>query len=110
MPNKRKGHHVAPLSLTVVESRVLTIRGEKVLLDSDLALIYGVSTKALNQAVRRNSERFPPDFRFQLTKGERTKVVTVCDHLRRLKFSPTLPPPDEPPRPRIGFSASRAEP
>jgi len=79
------------LPALTVESRVLTIRGEKVLLDNDLALIYGVSTKVLNQAVKRHTERFPPDFRFHLTKAERTDVVTTCDHLRHLKFSPVLP-------------------
>lgn len=75
----------------VLETRILTIRGRHVLLDSDLAGAYGVSTKALNQAVRRNAQRFPPDFCFQLTKAERQEVVTNCDHLGHLKFSPTLP-------------------
>ena len=77
--------------LAAVESKVLTVRGENVLLDADLAAIYGVSTKALNQAVKRNAARFPPDFRFRLTKGERAEVVTERDHLRQLRFSPTLP-------------------
>ena len=89
-PIKRIRRSTPPPALTL-ESRVLTIRGEKVLLDSDLALIYGVSTKVLNQAVKRHVERFPPDFRFQLTRAERTEVVTTCDHLRPLKFSPVLP-------------------
>ncbi len=57
----------------------------------DLAEIYGVPTKALNQAVKRNIDRFPDDFMFQLTKHEKEEVVTNCDHLKRLKFSPTLP-------------------
>jgi hypothetical protein len=91
MPIKRIRRSTHAPALTAVEARVLTIRGENVILDNDLALIYGVSTKALNQAVRRNGERFPPDFRFQLTKPERTQVVTTCDHLRHLKFSPVLP-------------------
>ena len=55
-------------------------------MDADLAEIHGVSTKALNQAVKRNAERFPEDFRFQLTAAEREEVVTTCDHVRRLKF------------------------
>src|SRR5213083_2267260 len=54
-----------------VERRICLIRGEKVMLDSDLAEPYGVPTGALNQAVRRNAERFPADFMFQLTEGER---------------------------------------
>ena len=61
------------------------------MLDADLAAVYGVATKAFNQAVRRNIERFPRDFRFQLTRAERDEVVTNCDHLRRLKFSPVRP-------------------
>lgn len=74
-----------------LEGKILIVRGHKVMLDADLARLYGVGTKALNQAVKRNKERFPEDFMFQLTKREKTEVVTNCDHLRRLKFSPTLP-------------------
>src|SRR3990167_1643754 len=70
---------------------ILMIRGQKVMLDADLADLYKVPTKALNQAVKRNKERFPGDFMFQLTKDEKTEVVTNCDHLQRLRFSPTLP-------------------
>ena len=54
--------------LVQIESRILEIRGQKVMIDADLADIYGVPTKALNQAVKRNLERFPRDFMFQLTK------------------------------------------
>ncbi len=57
------------------------IRGEKVIVDADLAEFYGVQTKVLNQAVRRNMERFPADFMFQLNKNEKLEVVTNCDHL-----------------------------
>ncbi|MBI5387333.1 MAG: ORF6N domain-containing protein [Verrucomicrobia bacterium] len=74
-----------------IESRILTLRGLKVILDSDLAAIYGVTTKALNQAVKRNASRFPADFLFPLTAAEKVEVVTVCDHLQKLKFSPVLP-------------------
>lgn len=74
-----------------VETLILSLRGQKVLLDADLASLYGVPTKALNQAIKRNAERFPGDFMFQLTKDEKTEVVTICDHLSRLKFSKTLP-------------------
>ena len=70
---------------------ILTIRSQKVLLDADLAAIYGVPTKALNQAVKRNADRFPNDFLFQLTDEEKQEVVTNCDHLARLKFSKTRP-------------------
>lgn len=83
-----KSNAPAPIAL---DSRILSLRGALILLDADLAEIYGVSTKALNQAVKRNAERFPEDFRFQLKAAERDWVVTNCDHLSRLKFSPTLP-------------------
>ena len=61
------------------------------MIDADLAELYGVSTKALNQAVKRNAERFPADFMFRLTVNEKQEVVTNCDHLANLKFSRTLP-------------------
>lgn len=54
----------------VVESKILFIRDKKVILDRDLAMLYGVETRTLNQAVKRNIKRFPPDFMFQLTAGE----------------------------------------
>ena len=73
------------------ERAILMVRGDRVMLDADLAELYGVTTKALNQAVRRNERRFPPDFMFRLTKAEKKKVVTNCDHLRRIRFSPVLP-------------------
>jgi len=53
-----------------VERLILLVRGEKALLDADLARLYGVETRVLNQAVRRNRSRFPPDFMFQLTRDE----------------------------------------
>ena len=74
-----------------VEKRILSIRGRRVMLDADLARLYGVTTKRLNQQVRRNPERFPADFMFQLTSAEKNEVVANCDHLRSLKFSPQLP-------------------
>src|ERR1017187_9571374 len=74
-----------------IERAILSIRGEKVMLDSDLAELYGVGTKALNQAVKRNLSRFPPDFMFQLTVAEKNEVVTNCDHLIQLRYSPHLP-------------------
>jgi hypothetical protein len=61
---------IALVSAERIESRIYLIRGEKVMLDSDLAELYGVSTKVLNQAVLRNAERFPSDFMFQLTWQE----------------------------------------
>lgn len=74
-----------------VESAIIFVRSEKVILDSDLARLYGVSTKRLNEQVRRNSARFPGGFMFQLTRAEKAEVVANCDHLKSLKFSSTLP-------------------
>jgi hypothetical protein len=81
----------AIVSVERIESRVLLIRGRRVLLDSDLAQLYGVTTKRLNQQVQRNKERFPPDFMFRLTRAEKGEVVANCNRLQALKFSPTLP-------------------
>ena len=61
------------------------------MLDSNLAELYEVEAKRLNQAVKRNMKRFPSDFMFRLTKDEFAEVVTNCDHLQNLKFRPTLP-------------------
>jgi len=74
-----------------IEGRILVIRGQRVIVDADLAELYGASTKSLNQAVRRNRDRFPDDFVFQLTDKEKADVVTNCDHLKKLRFSSTLP-------------------
>ncbi len=74
-----------------IQHRILLIRGEKVIVDADLAEFYGVPTKVLNQAVRRNMDRFPADFMFQLNKDEKLEVVTHCDHLNKLKYSPVNP-------------------
>ena len=74
-----------------IQQRILLIRGEKVIIDADLADAYGVTTKVLNQAIRRNADRFPSDFMFRLTKQEKLEVVTNCDHLQKLKYSPVNP-------------------
>ncbi|MDQ1267345.1 MAG: hypothetical protein QG635_2499 [Bacteroidota bacterium] len=72
-------------------SRIYFIRGEKVMLDFDLALLYETETRILKQAVRRNIKRFPPDFMFELTKLEWNELITNCDNLLQYKFSPALP-------------------
>ncbi len=66
-------------------------RRRHVIVDADLAQLYGVSTKALNQAIKRNKERFPGDFVFQLRAEEKIELVTNCDHLANLKYSSYLP-------------------
>ena len=71
--------------------QIIEIRNQQVIVDSDLAALYGSTTKKLNQAVKRNIKRFPEDFAFRLTSSEKDWVVTNCDHLEKLKFSSTPP-------------------
>jgi len=80
-----------PIPVEQIEQAILLIRGQKVMLDADLAVLYSVSTKALNQAVKRNERRFPLDFMFRLTKEEKDELVTNCDRFERLKHSSSLP-------------------
>ena len=99
------------MSLVSLDNLILTIRGEKVIFDAELARLYGVTPKRLNEQVKRNADRFPEDFVFRLTKDEFSdlkanllqpgaqplvskelgKVVANCDYLKRLKFSRNLP-------------------
>ena len=79
------------LSQYDIEKLIVTVRGEQVLIDQDIARIYGVTTKRLNEQTKRNIARFPSSFRFELTKDEVNEVVANCDHLQSLKFRPTLP-------------------
>ncbi|KPK25656.1 MAG: DNA-binding protein [Nitrospira bacterium SG8_3] len=79
------------VSVEQIERAIVLIRGHKVMVDADLAALYGVATKVLNQAVTRNERRFPPDFMFRMTKSEKDELVTNCDRLQRLKHSTTLP-------------------
>jgi len=74
-----------------IDRSILRIRGQKVMLDADLAALYGVTTKRLNEQVKRNRKRFPGDFMFQLTPKEKAEVVAICDHLKKLKFAASLP-------------------
>jgi hypothetical protein len=74
-----------------IEKRILLIRGQKVMVDSDLAKLYGVTSKRLNEQVKRNKERFPIDFMFKLSIEEKSEVVANCDHLKNLKYSYNLP-------------------
>jgi len=79
------------LSNEIVISKILYIRGQKVMIDSDLAEMFGVTTKRLNEQVKRNIKRFPEHFMFILTQEEKENVVANCDHLKKLKYSPYLP-------------------
>jgi hypothetical protein len=75
----------------VIINKILLIRGERVMIDSDLAELYGVPTKRLNEQIKRNIKRFPKHFMFELTKEEKDEVVAKCDHLKKLKHSSFLP-------------------
>jgi hypothetical protein len=74
-----------------IQQRIVLVRGEKVIIDADLAAFYGVPTKRLNEQIKRNQERFPVDFMFRLASTEKAEVVAKCDHLSALRFSNTLP-------------------
>ena len=73
--------------LTIIKNLIYEIRGQKVMIDRDLAELYGVPTKRLNEAVKRNIKRFPADFMFQLSNEEQKELVANCDHLKNLKHS-----------------------
>lgn len=79
------------IPVEVIENRIFIIRGLKVMIDRDLAELYEVKTMGLNQAVKRNSERFPEEFMFQLSKKEKKELITNCDRLALLKHSPFRP-------------------
>lgn len=81
----------ALLPVERIAQSILVIRGQKVMIDADLAALYGVATKRLNEQVKRNIDRFPADFMFQLSPPEKEEVVANCDHLAKLKFSKALP-------------------
>ena len=74
-----------------IQHLIFEIRGQRVMLDRDLAMLYGVETKVLNQAVKRNIDCFPPDFMFTLKVSEYQDVVTNCDRFASLKHSTVMP-------------------
>ena len=74
-----------------IENRIFTIRGLQVMVDRDLAELYQVETKRLNEQVKRNSDRFPESFRFQLNDKELTELVANCDRFESLKHSSSNP-------------------
>ena len=74
-----------------IEDKIIEVRQQHVIIDNDVADLYGVDTKQINQAVSRNPEKFPEGYVIELTKEEKNEVVTNCDHLQQLKFSPSMP-------------------
>ncbi len=75
----------------LIENRIFTFRGEQLMIDTDLAEMYQVETKVLNQSIKRNIERFPEAFRFQLSNNEKTELVTICGRFENLKHSSVNP-------------------
>ncbi len=87
----RQASTLAVIPTVGIQQLILLIRGHRVILDTDLARLYGVTTKRLNEQVKRNARRFPEDFMFKLSRREKEEVVANCDHLQALKFSATTP-------------------
>lgn len=84
-------HSTSILPIEEIEERIFILRGQRVMIDNDLARLYGVETKYLNRQVKRNAARFPDDFMFQLTTVEKNELVTNWHRFRRLKHSTGLP-------------------
>ena len=79
------------ISTEAITNKIFVIRGKKVMLDRDLAQLYEVTTKRLNEQVKRNAKRFPEDFMLQLTKTEKDELVAICDRFDSMKHSTVLP-------------------
>lgn len=79
------------ISMDDIQNRIFTFRGIQVMIDRDLAEFYNVPTKRLNEQVKRNIDRFPQDFCFQLNTNERNELVANCDRFNTLKHSSSLP-------------------
>ena len=82
--------HKGEITLSDVQEKIITIQNKNVLLDSDVAWLYGVETMHINQAVKRNPDKFPEGYIIGLTESEKQEVITNCDN-PKIKFSPTLP-------------------
>jgi hypothetical protein len=80
------------MQLQMIQTKIYEVRGQKVMLDFDLAELYETETRTLKQSVKRNINRFPTDFMFELTKTEWQEVITICDNLpKSIKYSPVTP-------------------
>lgn len=78
-------------NLIKVEDHIITLRNQNVILDSDVAVLYGVQTKEVNQAIANNPDKFPLGYVFELQSAEKQEVVKNFDHLEKLKYSPVMP-------------------
>ncbi len=81
----------ALMPIEVIEHKIFAIRGQRVMIDRDLAELYGVKTFVLNQAVKRNIKRFPDEFVFKLNDNEKNELITNCDRFKTLKHSSSSP-------------------
>jgi hypothetical protein len=79
------------LTTQIIENKIFNFRGNQVMIDKDLAELYQVEVKRLNEQVKRNVERFPPHFRFQLSDIEKNELVAICDRFELLKHSSSNP-------------------
>ena len=79
------------IPIEIIENRIFIIRGQKVMIDRDLAELYGVKTYRLNEAVKRNIERFPDEFMFQLNDDEKNELIAICDRFKTLVHSSSNP-------------------
>jgi hypothetical protein len=79
------------MELQIIKDRIITVRGQQVILDTDVAVLYGVETKHINQAIKNNPEKFPKGYIISLSQSEKEEVVKKFDHLAKLKFSPAPP-------------------
>ena len=77
--------------ITIIQNKILVIRNQQVMIDRDIAELYGVETKRLNEQVKRNIERFPEEFMFALNKAEKDELVANCDRFNTLKHSTVMP-------------------
>ena len=85
---KIERHKIEIVKYEKVEDKIIKIRNQKVILDSD---VYGVETKRINEAVKNNTDKFPQGYIIELTEYEKQDVVENFDHLQKVKFSPNLP-------------------
>ena len=79
------------MKLQKIKDKIIVLQGQQVILDSDVADLYGVETKRVNEAVKNNPEKFPEGYIILLTQSEKAEVVEIFDHLAKWRFSPSLP-------------------
>jgi phage regulator Rha-like protein len=93
MKNQKNSESKSQGAVTIekIESKIIEIREEKVILDSDAAELYDVQTRDINKAVKNNQEKFPAGYIFSLSKQEKSEVVENFHHLNQIKYSPHLP-------------------